>query len=439
MRQSAPRLLPSAITRAMPSRALPIVLAGLVFLVAPVIVIPSAVAQTQHTLSVDVTGEGSGEVTSDPEGISCPGIEGPCSANFDEGTEVTLTATPDESNIFTGWGGDCAFALVNPTCTLTMDADKSVTANFEPEPVTVADLSIDKSDTPDPESGDTSFGPDPVGSGDIVVYKITVSNAGPDPATGVTVTDTPTPGTVLANSGGSGWTCSIDSETNTATCTRSASLASGTSDGNLRIWVRAPSTSTGATITDTASVDSNESDPNETNDTDVETTTVIGSGSAQARDQDATFFDGVHTATVSTKRDTIGGFYSMMTVRGNSGIQPGVISINERPAAEFPTLCGGHRCDAQVQITGIPAGRTGQGNAIRVTWFYVQGGDDDDDDGKIWVQGDNEVVASVLRRCVKAGIANPPKCVSSKTTLANGDTRYLLLWRDGGDPKGGKG
>jgi hypothetical protein len=54
------------------------------------------------------------------------------------------------------------------------------------------------------------------------------------------------------------------------------------------------------------------------------------------------------------------------------------------------------------------------------------------------VKGDNETVATAVRNCSVAGIANPPKCVSSKTIQPNGDRRFLLLWRDGGDPGGGK-
>ncbi len=44
------------------------------------------------------------------------------------GTEVTLTAIANPGNIFSGWSGDAA-GLINPV-TITMDADKNVTANF---------------------------------------------------------------------------------------------------------------------------------------------------------------------------------------------------------------------------------------------------------------------------------------------------------------------
>ncbi len=47
---------------------------------------------------------------------------------FNEGTEVTITATPNSGYIFIGWSGD-ASGTNNPII-ITMDSDKSITANF---------------------------------------------------------------------------------------------------------------------------------------------------------------------------------------------------------------------------------------------------------------------------------------------------------------------
>jgi len=74
---------------------------------------------------LDVSVSGSGTVTSNPPGISCPGD---CSEVYPSGTPVTLTATPAAGWVFAGWGGACA-GQGNP-CTLTMTADRSVTATF---------------------------------------------------------------------------------------------------------------------------------------------------------------------------------------------------------------------------------------------------------------------------------------------------------------------
>lgn len=81
------------------------------------------VLPTQHTLSVTVAGSGS--VLSTPAAIDCPGT---CSANFDDGQSVDLTATADPGFAFTGWSGACTGSS-NP-CTVSMTAPQSATATF---------------------------------------------------------------------------------------------------------------------------------------------------------------------------------------------------------------------------------------------------------------------------------------------------------------------
>lgn len=84
-----------------------------------------------HELDVQTAGEGEGTVTG--PGIDC-GSE--CTATYDEGTIMTLTAIPahdellEAEAIFTGWSGDCAGEA--ETCQVTMDAAKEVTATFAP-------------------------------------------------------------------------------------------------------------------------------------------------------------------------------------------------------------------------------------------------------------------------------------------------------------------
>ncbi len=56
-------------------------------------------------LTVDISGLGSGTVTSSPAGISCSSSGGTCSASFPIRTRVTLTATPDAGSTFDGWAG----------------------------------------------------------------------------------------------------------------------------------------------------------------------------------------------------------------------------------------------------------------------------------------------------------------------------------------------
>jgi Divergent InlB B-repeat domain len=79
----------------------------------------------QHRVTAAKNGTGSGSVSSAPAGISCGAT---CSALFDEGSSVTLTATPAANSTFTGWsGGGCSGTA---TCRVTVNADATVTATF---------------------------------------------------------------------------------------------------------------------------------------------------------------------------------------------------------------------------------------------------------------------------------------------------------------------
>jgi len=83
----------------------------------------TATFTTKPVLNVAKSGDGT--VTSSPAGINC-GTN--CNEPYDQGTSVTLTATPNSAATFTGWGGACSGTTT--TCTLTMNASKSVTATF---------------------------------------------------------------------------------------------------------------------------------------------------------------------------------------------------------------------------------------------------------------------------------------------------------------------
>ncbi len=80
------------------------------------------VAPTSHLLSVSMVG--SGTVTSNPDGINCGRT---CSASFNSGSNVTLTATPASGSTFAGWAGDCTG---EGACILSMSGAKGVTARF---------------------------------------------------------------------------------------------------------------------------------------------------------------------------------------------------------------------------------------------------------------------------------------------------------------------
>lgn len=78
-------------------------------------------APTPMTLTVTISGNGAGRVTSQPSGIDCPGT---CSATFARGARVVLSESSN-SSVFMGWSDACTSG-----CTLTLDTDKHVTAQF---------------------------------------------------------------------------------------------------------------------------------------------------------------------------------------------------------------------------------------------------------------------------------------------------------------------
>jgi len=74
------------------------------------------------TLNVTVAGGGSGTVSSNPSAINCPTT---CSATFQSGSQVALTATADTGFTFAGWSGACTGT---GSCDVNANSGGSVTA-----------------------------------------------------------------------------------------------------------------------------------------------------------------------------------------------------------------------------------------------------------------------------------------------------------------------
>jgi hypothetical protein len=85
----------------------------------------NATSAAAYTLAVNKTGTGGGTVTSSPSGINCGAI---CSASYNSGTVVTLTAQANTNSTFGGWSG--CDSVSGATCSVTMNAAKTVTATF---------------------------------------------------------------------------------------------------------------------------------------------------------------------------------------------------------------------------------------------------------------------------------------------------------------------
>lgn len=84
----------------------------------------SATPSSALQLQVQTAGTGAGTITSSPAGINCGAS---CSAQFVNGTTVTLTATPNATSAFAGWAGACSGT---GACSVPITANASVTATF---------------------------------------------------------------------------------------------------------------------------------------------------------------------------------------------------------------------------------------------------------------------------------------------------------------------
>jgi hypothetical protein len=77
-----------------------------------------------YAVNLTVSGNGSGSVTSTPEGIAA---NTGTTARFTGGATVTLQAAPAAYSLFSGWSGDCSGTA---DCVLQMTVDRNVTATF---------------------------------------------------------------------------------------------------------------------------------------------------------------------------------------------------------------------------------------------------------------------------------------------------------------------
>jgi hypothetical protein len=94
----------------------------------------TAVFAARYTLTVSFAGSAAGTVVIQPGGQTCTSPTA-CTATFDAGANVTLTAKPSNgsavTSVLSGWTGACAGNGPYRFCTLTMNADTSTAARFD--------------------------------------------------------------------------------------------------------------------------------------------------------------------------------------------------------------------------------------------------------------------------------------------------------------------
>jgi hypothetical protein len=165
-----------------------------------------------YTLTVQKIGNGTGTVTSTPAGIAACGAT--CTADYLDGTIVNLAVSIGAETDFLGWGGACSGT---GPCSVTMNAARTVTANFKSNiALTVTHLGTG--------SGIVTSAPDGVGHA-----CGTACTVGFDPGTVVTLGRSPDAGSVFSGWGGActGSGACVVTMSQSRSVTATFSLASG--------------------------------------------------------------------------------------------------------------------------------------------------------------------------------------------------------------------
>lgn len=149
-----------------------------------------------YTLTIQKAGTGSGLVTDDSWQIDCGDT---CSASYEAGTTVELTAEPDTGSMFAGWSGSINAATV--TTSVVMNGNKNITATFNTQTTTYL-LTILKAGT---GTGTVTSSPGNIDCGDTCTASIPAG-------TTVQLTAEPDTGSVFA-----GWSGDHGSGTNPMT------------------------------------------------------------------------------------------------------------------------------------------------------------------------------------------------------------------------------
>jgi uncharacterized repeat protein (TIGR01451 family) len=267
---------------------------------------------------------------------------------------VTITVTPTVPGTIVNIGA-VAGNQVDPVAGNNIDIELTTV-------LPVADLSVAKSDAPDP-----------VANGAPLTYTLDVANAGPDAATGVVVTDFLPVGvdfvSAVASQGGP-----CTEAAGVVTCPLGTIASGGTATVTITVTPTAP-----GTILNTAAVTGDQADPVDNN-TDAELTTVVAAPPAQGRIVVAKLVDGAGPGIAFPFASDLDGDpddgVDFALVAGevfDSGLlDPGVYSVVELVPAGWDL--SGVDCSDGSPATAIDLGA---GETVTCT-FTNELGDDDD-------------------------------------------------------------
>jgi uncharacterized repeat protein (TIGR01451 family) len=180
----------------------------------------------------------------------------------------------------------------------------------------------------DQASADVSLvktAPATVTVGSNLVYTLTVANAGPSPATNVTVTDLLLTGLTFVSATTTQGTCALAGQLVTCTIGTMAVGATNT----VTITTTPQASLAGSTVTNSATVSASEPDPNPGNNTGFATTTIQGTGTATPTAQPTTPADLSLTKTAPATASVGPNFtYTLTVANAGPGVATGVTATD---------------------------------------------------------------------------------------------------------------
>lgn len=144
-------------------------------------VVTATFSTIAYPLSVNLTGTGTGTISTDIGGLTCS--ESVCSGIYPAGSVVALTAAPGSGSVFDGWSGE-GCAGTGP-CVVTMSSSRAITAPFHFQSDTPTDVTATAGDKKVTVSWTP---PDNTGGNPIDHYTVTASPGGRMATVGATAT-----------------------------------------------------------------------------------------------------------------------------------------------------------------------------------------------------------------------------------------------------------